>query len=746
MRRVLTKAEAIRLIIWIAAVLIIISIFPLRLWKYSYVTRESNDTPAEVLEMDDRYTVIHSFIPIYSHLEAVDIHIRNVDPWTWMDVKLLDGMGNVIIMDSRTFEEGAYSVPMTFRADFNRDLVPGVMYNIEISTGIMSEAPDGASGYCELGLSPVSETGQETPVLQLSKRNRMDMSLERVEGVRLNTDFDYTLPLGKKLSLILIAAVFSAAFFVTQLIRTLEKRFGLLKSLTTLTSAARAVLCPLIIILSVGAFLECVVLHRFSVHLDDILIYASGIIIFDIWAFRIMFRKRRDMNGSGEIVRKNSWVTADVVFIVAAAFAIHNGVQYLNGVTDASHFASMRNMLIFCGIALFSTFFAGGFTPAPGVRLNLPYAVFTGCFLLLWCIFRNGRIYPLLFTGLLVLFSYRAMCWSRRQYFLRNVSLSLLLNFAAGIVYCLIHRPYLSFTLSRYPFTFASATEASVYLALVFAAAAALEMRSEGGLKTVFRLLLGISGSYLLFTCSRTGILTAFLVLIVMILYMNRGKGGKAALSLASMLLTVILCFPVVFTAQRTIPALTRSPVEIAYEQFPDEILRGDKKDSMWYITFGRFVQVFLEKMAAVQEFSTDLDAIDVVSSDVGYIPQDLSDVSNGRLYIYSLYASGLSPEGHEKMGITTMDGNYIYHAHNIYLQAMWDYGIIIGALFTAWVLVTLIRAFKCAGRSGEGALFMLGAACVFVTAGMFEWISDPCNPVCLVFIQAIAPLFADER
>ncbi|MCR5303825.1 MAG: O-antigen ligase family protein [Lachnospiraceae bacterium] len=744
MRHVLTKSEALRLIIWILAFAAIVTVFPLRIWKQNFVTSAANKDTGEVWELNDRHNLVQSFVPMYDHLDAVEFLITDMEPYTWIDVRLKDSEGQIIVGESMEHRENDITLPHTLRIDLNARVTPGTIYFLELSTGIMSEAPDGTSGLCILSTGP--EEDQETPLPALASVDRNSGEVKPAgDDNALVMDFIYTLPLGKAISLAVMAAIFCAAYFLTTVLKLLEKKYGVLDTLTTYFSAARAVILPAVALFSLYAFARCVVFHRYSVHLDDILVYAAGIIIFDLVVFYVLFGKGRDRLYAGELVRTNDWVPADLVFIVAVSGAMYWGIQYLNGVTDASHGESMRNLLIYFAVAMASTFFAGTFSPR--VKINLPYTVFTVLFMAVWVIMRNGRMYPVVFSVILLLSAYRYVCWSRRKYYLRNIALAVVLNFVVCAIYCLIHRPYLSFTFARYPFVFASATEAAVYLTLVLVTAASLMLREEGRLHFLPQTLFGVSAAYLIFTSSRTGILTAAFTMVVLVFVMCRTSPGKVCRVILICLLTAVLSLPVVFTAQRILPAEAGSPVEIAYEKYPDEILRADNKASMWYITFGRFVQVFLQKMASVPEFTTDLDSIDIVSTDVGYIPEDLSDVSNGRVFIYSLYASGIEMQGHEGMGITTADGTYIYHAHNIYLQALWDYGIIVGTLFALWIAYTLFRAFRRACKSRDrGYGFALAVVLIFVVSGLFEWVSDPCNPVCFVFMQAVVPLFADEE
>lgn len=128
------------------------------------------------------------------------------------------------------------------------------------------------------------------------------------------------------------------------------------------------------------------------------------------------------------------------------------------------------------------------------------------------------------------------------------------------------------------------------------------------------------------------------------------------------------------------------------------------------------------------------------------YIDVDLpEDVTNGRLDIFKSYYEQLNLFGHEEMGAILDDGSEAAHAHNIYLQIMFDFGIIPGIyviIVLAYLgIASLIRVVKYHKQNEYYWLIPVILLC-FMTAGLVEWVFHACNPLGLAAMMAILPMF----
>ena len=89
--------------------------------------------------------------------------------------------------------------------------------------------------------------------------------------------------------------------------------------------------------------------------------------------------------------------------------------------------------------------------------------------------------------------------------------------------------------------------------------------------------------------------------LLFAVVIMSGGKGKEKFIhmgkSLLAMAFAVVVCFPVTFTVQRTIPVLVSDPYMYEFENFRDDTLRGRKLNSVDVMRVGRFIDLFAEKI-----------------------------------------------------------------------------------------------------------------------------------------------------
>lgn len=413
------------------------------------------------------------------------------------------------------------------------------------------------------------------------------------------------------------------------------------------------------------------------------------------------------------------------------------------------------------------------------------YGILVAAFfaLLIWR--RNTRGWPIYLVCTFGLFYLNMAAWDKKAMLLRNICNGILFHFGASVIYCLLHRPYMFYRYYRYPFIFHTVTMTGVYLALAVAAALVKFLdayRRRPRLSAVYKELfvLGASSVYLLLTLSRTGYLAVMamaLVLVFVVCFPMKHRWRGMLQSVGMALLALLVCFPIVFTAQRTIPAVVARPILHEIEELPVEIVHGRYTDSEYYITVQRFIQVFQMKILGMPE-DRCLPAQDMVgaaeeghsllSADRGEIllasaqdvsvdmPEESGDTAddeasyaNGRLYIFRTYYRNLNKIGHDDMGIMEPDGNYIAHAHNIYLQVAYDHGIYVGFVFIllgAGTFVQSLLYYRSHKNDRDCAALPLAVLIFFAVAGLTEWIFHPCNPAAYCLLLAMTPLLADRE
>ena len=265
--------------------------------------------------------------------------------------------------------------------------------------------------------------------------------------------------------------------------------------------------------------------------------------------------------------------------------------------------------------------------------------------------------------------------------------------------------------------------------------------------------------SFLFFTASRSGLLGAVVVTLALITGYDIGRKKsfyKWILHGGSMVLCIVITIPVVYGSIRYLPTILHHPV-----WFEGEYVEGrsvcsfDPWDSAKYISFeaalddglGRIFHAFgidyhtvLEKyqsrlgvMKVHAEELAEMAQMNPASEEPGSSPDnyfmldgmDTSDAMWARKVIYVYYWQHLNLWGHpwEGQGFYAIGERYYGHAHNMFLQTAYDYGIPAGILFIGIYLYSIFRALRM--RKPEGwvcTAFLLAIACF----GMLEMTVTP--------------------
>ncbi len=416
--------------------------------------------------------------------------------------------------------------------------------------------------------------------------------------------------------------------------------------------------------------------------------------------------------------------------------------------------------------------------------LYLPIAATLVLYNILAACFRGYRTW-MIYAGIaftLLLF-YVAVTEDCRRIF-KNLSNGISISFLILLAFSLARRPYNKWGLSRYPMWFHTVTAGAAQITLTAANSWGhiLKAVSEGGLKGIFKRAhfrifeFSIAAGYLVLAISRTGILTmAILMLLTLVLYLFADKKAFRKLLRASLCTVAgsILCLPLVFSATRIVPAMVNDPFRfplIPFEQDWYLIDAGEPKDSEWYMDASMFVKfigirifngttdsgvddienvslkeaVFGKEAAAVTETpSTETNA--APSEVVQDAARDV-DLSNGRFDIWKQTLKELSLHGHEYMSVEMPDGSTAYHCHNAYLQALYDYGLLIGLLYLVFCFVTFLRSviFFLKGIKGSvDPLFIvpLSVVCAFGITGVFELTALPMTGITMSFFAIMCLL-----
>ncbi|MBQ7680380.1 MAG: hypothetical protein IJT34_11095 [Butyrivibrio sp.] len=156
---------------------------------------------------------------------------------------------------------------------------------------------------------------------------------------------------------------------------------------------------------------------------------------------------------------------------------------------------------------------------------------------------------------------------------------------------------------------------------------------------------------------------------------------------------------------------------------------------------------------AAVDEETTteEIPVSQEESSESLQLALDAGSFFNGRLVIFRAYLEQANMTGHEEMGALLPWGERALHAHNSFLQTMYDCGIPTAVCFLLLVILLLIRsagAFRLAYRKEDSAdmqLLSFALLVAFTVAGLSEWNFQFSNPMTITAMLAVVPLLTGK-
>ncbi len=122
---------------------------------------------------------------------------------------------------------------------------------------------------------------------------------------------------------------------------------------------------------------------------------------------------------------------------------------------------------------------------------------------------------------------------------------------------------------------------------------------------------------------------------------------------------------------------------------------------------------------------------------------EDLAeDYTNGRMSIFRAYLDETNLTGHENMWLTLPSGEELVHAHNTYIQVIYDNGLITGILFLLLIFVALLRGFGYNKKNEQKIAAMpLGITLGFAVAALSEWVFHLDNPMTIALLLVWVPL-----
>lgn len=657
MKKIVYQSKAIQAVILMVAAALLLSLWPFRLWREQVTASVSPVTGTMTEGINEERTLLQGVIAQFDHMDTIDVYLGEDSVGESFYVRILDEQWQMICEEKTAIDHE--NLPGFQSAMIDVDMEPGKMYYV-ILQGEESEI---FAGY---------EAVSSEDMPWLGTMYYADSTVEGV-GLAANYHYGVPLRKMKVLALgVLILGVTALSLLAVRLwyrkrqdrLITVEKVFKRIANpvvgiLTALSLGAvllgycghylldNSVYAAGIILLAGILFYginhnrdgqqAIVTWDYLKSHAGDLV--QSAAIAGALWGCCDYVSGLYDIHHAAAERRELFWFAIAVIamFKWKEIFNLCNLV-YLIGAGGYALYYYRSGMAAFPEDVEEPVKVAFGYTVLIGFLLGLilirtvvglcrkklakPVWLYTGILALFFAaliLFRNGRWWGVAMVAAFTLFYLNYGMWEHKERILVNIARGAVLQFALATGYALLHRPYVTFRNARYTHIFHTVTITATYLTMIECVAAVLvlgKFRKSRRLRDCWKelTLFGVVSSYMLFTMARTAFFSVGAALLFALIVTSAGRGRERFRSfgknLGMLVLAVVVCFPVTFTAQRNVPALVSEPFlyEIEYSMYcPEDVMRGRRLDSLNFMRVGRFIDVFAEKIFGIPEGTFDI-------------------------------------------------------------------------------------------------------------------------------------------
>lgn len=356
-----------------------------------------------------------------------------------------------------------------------------------------------------------------------------------------------------------------------------------------------------------------------------------------------------------------------------------------------------------------------------------------GCFfmvagmLLLMQLSVHKDIWPIWYLGMFGGFYLIGILKEKEEAFLKGMLIGIILWFFVQQTIAFGFRPY---DYVRYRGLYSGETQNGLFYMIVYCAFTGmwLFLKQKNG-RLIFRVLCFLmsagSVSFQILTGGRASFLGVFAAAAVayMVYDIIMCKSFKHwILQGVALGLCALLLFPVAYGFVRYLPTILHHPVWFQGEYDEEVSVRSfDPWNSERYISFETAVNKDIGRLLRVFGITLRIEegdlyfALPIVMSvhaaEIGepgdsldnpfHYEEKEGNLLGSRAPIYHYYATHLNLIGHEGSGNFHIVGDgyrevtEISHAHNMFLQMAYDYGIIAGGLFLIWNLWCMVRLLR---------------------------------------------------
>ena len=805
MKQTISRNKAITYLIIGICAIIFLAVWPAKLIRYN-VTAKSQETVARESDpISVEYNLTQMFDGIGGRLDSVDLYVCNDMAGQIMTFRLYDYEHKQIFERFHSVDEdfvapGFINIPVRYdlidKSEYSF-IVEGLTTDLYLAYEDRMTTTSPVNFYMAWG-------GAEVPEYDVIARYNVARPFGTV---------------GIIIWFLALAAVSAAAFFVLRKIN--DKQIELKKFL-------QIVINPVLVIIAAAIVYVTLFVRLFGYDTKNNLFVTMGFLMFLLVVAFII--NLADINI--DFAKIKSIDIKKYLQIVSIATVLWYCYEYMNGLYDIFHYYSMCKFAIaFCFVLIFTfskkemfnipnavwlvagpvigyfvakthageqelgelyrlygwLIACGGFVviniiytlvqffrkKIAAAKINVWFAVPFAVFAIGISILANTRYWVWILVGICVLTMFRLVFWEKRAQFSANICSGIILNFYMMVWFSINHRVYYYYQFYRYPMGYHTVTVTAYYLSLAVCAAIVsfyCKIKKDKSLKNLIPQLftLGMTGSFLLMTMSRTGFVSTgavvfLFVAVTVIISGEKSKFKQFVKRLGIMIIAVVYMFPISFALADICPRIANDPVTFEYEYREFTASKGMPYSSVNYMTIEQFAREFGKKVFGIdpdkREANAQLNVMDVINvvdpfvakayaSEVdSSLEEEAADISNGRFDIFKSYIGEWNAWGHDEMGVPLPNGEIAIHAHNTFLQVMHDHGLVFGIYFIVYMLYVFAMSIKRALKYKDGYEMLLPVLMSgFCVASMVEWILHLCNPFGFALFLSMMPLILVEK
>ncbi len=660
MRRIINSKTAVRIIVLFFMLIMVASIWPLRLWKAGASFSGGGELVKTDAYVNFENTIQQEFIAQYNRLGSVDLYVSEVEGGRYVQVAILDEnaveLFKVYVDTDNAFFPGYIKVP--------------VEYNMEVGKKYFLVVKSCRSRF-DVGFEDVPPTSQYVGTLYYN--------WGPVDGMHLCANYNYTIPMGKAKSLAIMAIIIAVAAMILIASDLYFKRFPEKNRILTVGQTVRYFANPCITAILLGLMIMVFPLRIFDKRPLDIIFYEIGLLAAGFIAYYAVnhkvVRHQYGVSFWQSVPNKNRVIY--ILMMCSIAMVLWHACNYMNDLYDIYHTLSARRMMIWLLILMLLTFsfkelvniynvlwvIASVITGINYYRVNAladtekeydlhnavtkygiiiavlsgimvinlirlivnrfktkkssvkltPFGILLLVFLVMIIVMRNTRWWGATLAVSYIMLYIRVLAWENRKDWYKILSGGLMVNFVISLIYSLLHRYFTAYVSGRFGFLFHTVTVTAEYFTFMGAAATVLlvikiiafpkKLSLAEFFKTAWKemALFGFIMSYAIFTVSRTAYLSIIVCVLAVIIVVMAGHKGQFFRTLGIMVLSLIVCFPAAFTLQRIVPAVVAEPVFYAIDDGDTLVRGGANPGSSNFMCVERFANLFAAKILGAE-------------------------------------------------------------------------------------------------------------------------------------------------